>query len=212
VPYFKDDREVYAALGRLFQDLVDDQATARQFRRADTIVQWQYRNPRAEITTVVPAEGEASVHLGPGAPKPEVIVAMDADTAHGFWLGRVNVVTALSAGQIKARGPVAKILTLVPLVKLAVPHYEALLASLAAGDLAPAAPAEEAAPEVVEAVAAAEPEGEVTGDVEEPAAVEEPEPADAPETAAEPEPADAPETAAEPDPAPEAEVAAPAGE
>ncbi len=179
MPYFKDDREVYAALGRLFQDLIDEPATARQFRKADTIVQWQFRNPRAEITTVAPAEGELSVRPGPGGPKPEVIVAMDADTAHGFWLGRVNVVTALSAGQIKARGPVAKILTLVPLVKLAVPQYESLLARLAAGELAPAAPAESEAP-APEAPAAAAPEGEVTA----------PEPDSAPEAeaAVEPEP------------------------
>ncbi len=193
MPYFKDDREVYAALGRLFQDLIDDQATARQFRKADTIVQWQFRNPRAEIATVVPAEGEASVHLGPGGPKPGVIVAMDADTAHGFWLGRVSVVTALSAGQIKARGPVAKILTLVPLVKLAVPHYEALLVSLAAGGTAPSAPSDDEmpAPEAETEVAeAAEPEGEVTGDAGEPAAEE---------------------GAAEPDVAPEAEPEASAG-
>ena len=39
---------------------------------------------------------------------------MEADTAHRFWLGRVNVTVALARGQIKAKGPVAKILKLVP--------------------------------------------------------------------------------------------------
>jgi len=207
VPYFKDDREVYAAFGRLFQELLDDDATARQFRRADGIVQWQYRNPRAEITTIVPAQGPTSVQLGAGDAKPDVIVAMDADTAHGFWLGRVNVVTALSAGQIKARGPVAKILALVPLVKLAVPHYEALLASLAAGGSAPPTPehgveGEEPREEVAEA---AEPEGEAAvpaegeGEPDEAATVSGPEVevAAEPQVEAEPEP----EVVAEPEPA-----------
>ena len=46
---------------------------------------------------------------------------MDADTAHRFWLGKVNVTVALARGQMKAKGPVAKILKLVPLVEAGLP-------------------------------------------------------------------------------------------
>ncbi len=44
-------------------------------------------------------------------------MTMDADTAHRFWLGKVNVTVALARGQMKAKGPVAKILKLVPLTQ-----------------------------------------------------------------------------------------------
>ena len=33
---------------------------------------------------------------------------MEADTAHRFWLGQVNVTVALARGQIKAKGPVRR--------------------------------------------------------------------------------------------------------
>ena len=52
---------------------------------------------------------------------------MDADTAHRFWLGKVNVTVALARGQMKAKGPVAKILKLVPLTKPIFPRYRAIL-------------------------------------------------------------------------------------
>ena len=48
-------------------------------------------------------------------------MTMDADTAHRFWLGKVNVTVALARGQMKAKGPVAKILKLVPLVEAGLP-------------------------------------------------------------------------------------------
>ena len=57
------------------------------------------------------------VDLGPSDLDPEVVMALEADTAHRFWLGKVNVTVALARGQIKAKGPVAKILRLVPIVK-----------------------------------------------------------------------------------------------
>ena len=52
---------------------------------------------------------------------------MEADTAHRFWLGKVNVTVALARGEIKAKGPVAKILKLVPLTKPVFPRYKAQL-------------------------------------------------------------------------------------
>jgi hypothetical protein len=60
---------------------------------------------------------------------------MDADTAHRFWLGKVNVTVALARGQISARGPVAKILKLVPLVEPVRTRYEAALQEAGRDDL-----------------------------------------------------------------------------
>ena len=67
--------------------------------------------------------------------EPEVIMTMDADTAHKFWLGKVNVTMALAKGQMKAKGPVAKILKLVPLAKSAFPRYRQMLADAGRADL-----------------------------------------------------------------------------
>jgi hypothetical protein len=66
-------------------------------------------------------------------------MSMEADTAHRFWLGKVNVTVALARGQMKAKGPVAKILKLVPLVKPVFPRYRAQLERQGRQDLLEAA-------------------------------------------------------------------------
>jgi hypothetical protein len=60
---------------------------------------------------------------------------MEADTAHRFWLGRVSVTLALARGQMKAQGPVAKILRLVPATDPIFPRYEAQLRAAGREDL-----------------------------------------------------------------------------
>ena len=135
MPYFKDDQEVYRYIGRLFQDLVEDPELAPKFQRANTIVQYQFQNPESQITVKMLQGEEGQVDLGETELDPEVIMAMDADTAHRFWLGKVNVTVALSRGQIKAKGPVAKILKLVPIAKPVFPRYREQLERAGRADL-----------------------------------------------------------------------------
>ena len=135
VAYFKDADEVYATIGKLFQDLSEDEELAPKFQRANTIVQYQYRNPESQITVKVKEGEDGQVDLGPTEMEPEVVMTMEADTAHRFWLGKVNVTVALARGQMKAKGPVAKILKLVPLVKPVFPRYRAQLEQAGRQDL-----------------------------------------------------------------------------
>jgi putative sterol carrier protein len=133
--YFKDDQEVYQYIGKLFEDLAVDPELSPKFRKADTIVQYQYRNPESQITIRMKENEESKVDLGPTDMEPEVIMTMEADTAHKFWLGKVNVTVALARGQMKAKGPVAKILKLVPLVKPVFPKYRQQLEDAGREDL-----------------------------------------------------------------------------
>lgn len=137
--YFKDDGEVYEFIGRLFQGLATDEELGPKFRRANTVVQYQYRNPESQITVKMREGEDPQVDLGQTTMDPEVIMSMDADTAHRFWLGKVNVTVALARGQMKAKGPVAKILKLVPLVKPVFPRYRAQLEEAGRTDLVEAA-------------------------------------------------------------------------
>ncbi len=137
--YFKDADEVYQFIGRLFQDLADDDELAPKFRKANTIVQYQYRNPESQITVRMTEDDEPQVDCGESDLEPEVVMTMEADTAHRFWLGKVNVTVALARGQMKAKGPVAKILKLVPLVKPVFPRYRKQLEDQGRRDLLEAA-------------------------------------------------------------------------
>ena len=67
--------------------------------------------------------------------EPEVVMSMRRTRHTGSGLGQVNVTVALARGQIKASGPVAKILKLVPLTKPVFPRYKALLEAQGRDDL-----------------------------------------------------------------------------
>jgi len=135
VAYFKDAQEVYEVIGRLFTDLADDEELAPKFRKANTIVQYDYRDPDSVITVRLQEHQPGDVDFGETDMEPEVVMSMEADTAHRFWLGKVNVTVALARGQIKAKGPVAKILKLVPLTKPVFPRYKAQLEAQGREDL-----------------------------------------------------------------------------
>ena len=132
---FKDSQEVYDTIGKLFVDLAADEDLAPKYRQANTIIRYQYSDPDAAITVRL-FEGEPiEVDLGDSEMEPAVTMRMAADTAHRFWLGQVNVAQALARGEIKAEGPVAKILKLVPLAKPAFPLYKAQLEAQGRSDL-----------------------------------------------------------------------------
>jgi putative sterol carrier protein len=135
VAYFKDAQEVYDTIGKLFVDIVEDEELAPKFRRANTIVRYEYSDPESVITVRVQEGQPGNVDFGESDMEPEVTMSMEADTAHRFWLGNVNVTVALARGQIKAKGPVAKILKLVPLTKPIFPRYKAELEAQGRQDL-----------------------------------------------------------------------------
>lgn len=189
---FSSDKEVYARIGRMLQELCADERAGAQLQRADTVVQYRLRDPQATVTLKALAGQDRQVELGETQLRPEVVVLMDGDTAHDYWAGELNVAVALADGRIKPRGPSSKILALVPMLKLAIPRYRELMEQpleLPQEEPAaepPAAGQPEAAPEEPAAESAEAPE----------AAAEEPEVA--PEAPAADPPADGERPPAEP--------------
>ncbi|MET0127554.1 MAG: SCP2 sterol-binding domain-containing protein [Solirubrobacterales bacterium] len=135
MPLFSDAQEVYDTIGRLFVEIAADEELAAQFRAANTIVRYQYSDPDSAITVRLQEGEPGDVDFGESEMEPEVTMTMAAETAHRFWLGQVNVPQALTRGEIKAQGPVAKILKLVPLAKPVFPRYKAQLEAQGRTDL-----------------------------------------------------------------------------
>jgi hypothetical protein len=124
---FKDDSEIYRYVGGIFEAALADPQIGPKFADSGVILKVQYTDPAAVITVDMPA---GKVLYGADAvagPKPVVEMFMAADTANKFWLGKVNISLALAKGQIRAKGPVPKILKLVPMAKALFPSYEAML-------------------------------------------------------------------------------------
>ena len=127
MPYFEDDRAVYGHIGYLLRAATADEALSARLRDADAVVQYDVRRPDARITAALRSEGDLRVDLGRTELRPDVVLTMDGDTAHAYWQGQVNLSVALAKGQIKAFGPVAAILRLVPLSQALFPRYRDLV-------------------------------------------------------------------------------------
>ena len=54
--------------------------------------------------------------------EPVATFTLNGDTAHEFWHGKVNLAKALTTKKIVAKGPIPKILKLIPSIS---PLYEA---------------------------------------------------------------------------------------
>jgi hypothetical protein len=136
MPYFKDADDVYANLGLFLRQLAVDPEMASALKRVDTTFQMRLRNPDSVLTVRTPGEErEAQVDLGETTLHPEVVLQLDADTAHRFWLGALNAAVALAKGDIRTRGPASKVLGLVPLVKPGCPRYKSQLEDAGREDL-----------------------------------------------------------------------------
>lgn len=137
MPYFADADDVYAHIGKLFQDVAGDPELEPRLRHADCTVEQRLCRPDA-LVTVRMAAGEEPLQadLGQSALQPDVVLQMDADTAHRLWLGRINVAVALARGEIRTRGPSATVLRLVPLIGPLAARYQAQLEGAGREDLA----------------------------------------------------------------------------
>ena len=136
VAFFRDSAEIYEFIGGLFEELAHDADLQREFRAANTTVQYRYRNPEAQITVRTVSDEPVQIDFGDTDMEPQVVMTMDADTAHRFWLGKINVTVALARGHMQAKGPVAKVLKLVPLLRPATPIYRRRLQAAGRDDLA----------------------------------------------------------------------------
>jgi hypothetical protein len=123
VPYFQSADELYRYLGRLLEDLGDDPELGPRFRRANTVVQYRTTNPDAVITSKLLEGQDGQVDCGATTLEPEVELSMEADLAHRFWLGLVSPTKELARGTMQAKGPIAKILKLVPLARPGFERY-----------------------------------------------------------------------------------------
>jgi len=126
MPYFNDDREVYKYIGGVFREAGDHPDAGPKLRAAGVTLGLHYTQPESELT--IRFSDDYKVIEGPADVEPDVHLYMTADTAHKFWRGEYNLGVGMAKGQVKSKGPVNKILKLVPLTKPLFPIYRQLTA------------------------------------------------------------------------------------
>ncbi len=123
---FKDSEMLYSVLIEFFERLKTHPDIGPALKKTNLCVQFIYKNPSAVIT--VDATGEDLViHKGEFDGKPQVTMSMNADFAHKFWLGKANLVSALTRRQVVAKGNVPKTLKLLPILNPAYDLYPVFL-------------------------------------------------------------------------------------
>jgi hypothetical protein len=141
MPVFKDYAELHHCLSTLYDQAKCDARIAPKIRDSHLVIQFRYEDPRAVVTI-----NAAAPPTQPGAYfdvlwgddtglKPDVEMSMKADIAHQFWHGKINLMTALARRQIIAKGPIPKILKLLPAVEPMYEMYPRLLREMGRADL-----------------------------------------------------------------------------
>lgn len=127
--FFKDANHVCQVLGGFFKKLGEDENIGGKLLGSKLKLQFNYKDPDASLG--IDLTGDAVKILeNPQDFKPDVQMNMKADVAHKFWQGQVNLVTALARREITAKGPISKILKLLPIIKPAYKIYPEYLESL----------------------------------------------------------------------------------
>jgi putative sterol carrier protein len=132
---FSDADEVYTTVGAFLDDIVRSEDIGPKFAASKTSFHIHYSDPTADMlvdcTGDVPAV-KCGEGVGEGA---EIQLTMTADDGHRFWLGKLNMTIAMAKGQVKAKGPVSKMMKLLPAMRPAFPRYSEFLTETGRSDL-----------------------------------------------------------------------------
>jgi putative sterol carrier protein len=121
MPFFKDADEVYQYLGGVFHEASKTEVGPKM-AAADIDLTIYYTDPDSVMTIKMHGDN-IEVLTGEENEEADVKLYMTADTGDKYWRGEYNLAVGLAKGQVKAKGPVNKILKLVPLTKPLFPMY-----------------------------------------------------------------------------------------
>lgn len=123
--YFQEPKEVEHFIGGIFTECVEDPELGPKFALTGVIMKLNFSDPDVSIVVDF-VEGKVFTDVS-GAPTPNIEMFMTSDVGHEYWLGKVNVSVALAKGTMRAKGPVPKILKIVPLTKHVFPRYQKMI-------------------------------------------------------------------------------------
>lgn len=118
---FESSEKLQEVLGGFFHFLLTQEDMAKKLLASKMVIKFNYTDPALSIT--IDLTGPQGVITYNDSKKPEVEMSMKADVAHRFWLGNVNLVIALARREMVAKGPIPKILKLLPIIKPAYVLY-----------------------------------------------------------------------------------------
>jgi putative sterol carrier protein len=125
--FFADDTEAYTYLAGVFRQAAEHPEVGPALAGAGITLQLQYSDP--DCQTTVRLHDPIEVVEGPTDLQPDVTLMLSADDADKYWRGELNLAIALAKKRARSKGPVNKILKLVPLTKPMFPIYREMVAT-----------------------------------------------------------------------------------
>jgi hypothetical protein len=113
--------KMYEVLGSLFETLLKDPTAGPKFVESEIIIKFDINDPAGQIW--LSNENGGTVSCGSASFKPTIEMTLSGDTCHKFWLQQIAMPVALAKGLIKAKGPMPKVIKLLPLLKPAYAAY-----------------------------------------------------------------------------------------
>jgi hypothetical protein len=140
--YFKDPQECDQILGGFFRKMSEGVAgkdpvlVGIQSKLAEMglIVKFIWREPVLSLTLDFTKE-PFGVYANDETINPTATFTLTADNGHKFWHGQINLAKALTTKTIVARGPIPKILKLLPVIEPMYKRYPAYLKDIGRADL-----------------------------------------------------------------------------
>jgi len=114
---FKDTQHMYAVLEDLWNYVIRETECGQKMKEYDVSYKFLLKEPNGTIYV-----DHEKVLIGDEANRDAVItMEMSGETVHKFWLKQIMLPVALATRKIKSKGPIPKVLKMLPYLK---PVYE----------------------------------------------------------------------------------------
>jgi hypothetical protein len=127
--HFQSSEQLQEVLGGFFGQITTHPGISKSLLDSKLIIRFNYEDPNLSITADCRGD-QIKLSFDDTALAPEIDMWMKADVAHQFWFGKLNLLTALTRKQMVAKGPIPKILKLLPAIKPAYTLYPEYLRSI----------------------------------------------------------------------------------
>ncbi len=142
MPVFKDAAEMEEIMGGFFGQVsklaAEGDPTMKSvyesLAKNNMILKFVWKDPELSLTLDATTD-PLDVLVNDEARNPVATFSLNGDTAHAFWHGKVNLAKAMTTKKIIAKGPIPKILKLLPAIKSLYAAYPDHLREIGRADL-----------------------------------------------------------------------------
>ena len=119
MPVFRDEEQIYEVFGGLWSEVLAESKLSEKLRKTKLTMKFILKDPEGcmwiahdRVLTGSEADQDASITM-----------ELPTDMAHEFWLDKLNLGSALSSNEVKVRGPLPKLMGLLPMLKFVYKKY-----------------------------------------------------------------------------------------